>query len=210
MTRSDVQAYTMMKLINETLATTSRTSADLAEAVRRRGQVKIDMDRLSEHAVKVLDSRLNKAVQAPVVRVEQALQGFEERVAGVGAGRVAEASLEVDRVISKADEVAVAVRAAERRVDDLNARVTWTTVGRLALALVPLAGVMIVVGGLVGGVSYALGLGPLLGWAWSSFSATDVWWMKVLIALGTLVAVTLFGWVVWWLARKLNDEFGRW
>lgn len=208
--RSDLDSLMMVKSINDKLTTMSTASAELAEAVRRRGQVKIDMDRLSEHAVKVLDSRLIRAVQAPVVRVERALRGFEERVAVVGAGRAAEASQEVDRVISKADEVVVAVRAAERRVDDLNARVTWTTVGRLALALVPLAGVLIVVGGLVGGVSYALGLGPLLGWAWASFSASDVWWMKVLIALGTLAAVTLFGWLVWWLARKLSDEFGRW
>jgi len=43
-----------------------------------------------------------------------------------------------------------------------------------------------VIGGLVGGVAYAAGFGPPLGWAWGSFTEAQSWWQKALIAIGTL------------------------
>ena len=74
----------------------------------------------------------------------------------------------------------------------------------------PLAAVLLVTGGLVSGVAYAAGLGPLLGWVWGSFSATEAWWAKVLIALGTLGGVSAFGAVIWWLAKRLGEDFRHW
>ena len=79
-TREDLAAYTMTQKISEELKTTTSASADLAEAVRKRGNVRIDTDKLTEHAVKVLDQCLAKAVEAPVQRVEQTVAGLEDRV----------------------------------------------------------------------------------------------------------------------------------
>ena len=162
------------------------------------------------NAVKVLDQRLAKAVEPSVTRVEQTLTGFETKVADVGAQRVAKASQEVEKVTGKADAVVSAVRATERRLEALEGKATWTAVGRLCLALLPVSAVILVIGGLVGGVSYAAGFGPLLGWAWSSFAAASTWWAKTLIALGTLGGVAGFVALVWWLAKRLGQEFRHW
>lgn len=200
----------MMARIEKQLATTAQSSAELAEAVKKRGRVVIDTAKLEQHAVKVLDARLAKAVEPSIARVEQTLTGFEQRAWDVGAHCASLAAQEVAAVAAKADEVVDAVRRAERRVAALEGKVTWAAVGRLGLALLPLTAVILVIGGLVGGVAYAMGFGPLLGWAWESFGAATEWWRKALIALATLSGVAAFGWVVWALARRLGEDFQRW
>ena len=200
----------MMTRIEKQLATTAQSSAELAEAVNKRGRVTIDVDKVNGHFSGQLDMRLQRALAPSVARVEAVLAEFEQKVAVIGAERTAAASGEVEAVVSKADDVVRAVHTAESRVEALSARVTWTAVGRMALALLPLAVVLLMAGGLVGGVAYAAGFGPLLGWAWASFAAAEAWWAKTLIALGTLAGFAAFGWVVWRLAIKLGDDFRHW
>lgn len=134
----------------------------------------------------------------------------EQRVSKIGIEKVSKAAQRVDVVLDKADELVVEVGCVERRLQNLEGRVTWTAVGRLSLALLPLAAVLLVIGGLVSGIAYAAGFGPLLGWAWGSFSAAEAWWAKVLIALGTLGDVSAFGAVIWWLAKRLGEDFRHW
>lgn len=200
----------MMTRIGQSVDTMAQSSAELAEAVKKRGRVTIDVDKVNAHFAGQLDSRLQRALDPSVARLEQALDGFEARVTTLGAQRTVQAAQEVEAVVAKADAVVAAVKAAERRVTTLENKVTWTAVGRLGLALIPLAAVLLVIGGLVGGIAYAAGFGPLLGWAWGSFSATSVWWAKALIALGTLGGVAGFGAVVWWLAKRLGEDFRHW
>ena len=208
--RSDLDAHAMMTGIERQLATTAQSSAELAEAVKKRGRVVIDTAKLEQHAVKVLDARLAKAVAPSVRGIAQTLAGFERQAAELGAQRTVAAAQEVERVVAKADEVLAGVRGAERRLAALEGKVAWTAVGRMCLALLPLAATLLVLGGLTMGTAYALGLGPLLGWAWSSFAAANAWWHKALIALGTLTGLTVFARLVWWVAKRLADDFGRW
>lgn len=208
--RSDLDAHSMMARIEKQLATTAQSSAELAEAVKKRGRVTIDVDKVNAHFAGQLDGRLQRALEPSVARLEQALDGFEARVANVGRQRAVQAVQEVEAVVAKADDVVDAVKAAERRVAALESKVTWTAVGRMGLALLPLTAVLLVIGGLVGGVAYAAGFGPLLGWAWGSFSGTSVWWQKALIAIGTLGGLAGFGALVWWLAQRLGEDFRHW
>lgn len=207
---SQLGSLTLTRQINEKLETMARSSAELAEAVTRRGHVVIDSRKLEQHAVKVLDQRLAKAVEPSVARVEQTLAGFESRVGVVGAQQVAEASRKAAEVTAKAEGVVAAVDATERRLEALEGRVKWGAVGRLGLALLPLAAMLLVIGLLVSGIAYAAGFGPLLGWAWSSFIAAEEWWAKALIALATLCGVLGFGAGVWWLAKRLGEDFRHW
>ncbi len=202
-TRADLAAYTMTTKIIEELKTTTTASADLADAVRKRGNVRIDADKLTEHGVKVLDARLAKAVEAPVQRIAQTLAGFEERVASLGADKLAE-------TMAVAREVVDTVGRTERRVERLSGVLTWSAVGRMCLALLPFAVAFIVLGGLVGGAAQMLGVGPLLEWAWSSFEAAAAWWSKVLIALAALGGCGLFGWLIWWSGKKLHESYRGW
>lgn len=184
--------------------------SDLKKVVGNGRTVRIDVDRLNEQAVRILDQRLTKAVEAPVQRVESTLDGFEQRVSALGTEKVSEATQRLDQTLAKAEDVVEAVGRSERRLEALEGRHTWTALGRLCLALVPLAAVLLVIGGLTMGVFYALGFGPLLGWAWGSFTAASTWWAKALIALATLGGVAAFTWVVWRVAGRLRDEFGSW
>lgn len=208
--RSDVDAYSMMQSLQSRLETTTSSLNDLTKIVGNGRTVKVDIDRLSDYTVRVLDQRLTRAVEAPVQRVESTLEGFEQRVSTLGAEKVSEAAQRLDSTLAKAEDVVEAVGRSERRLEALEGRQTWTALGRLCLALVPLAAVLLVIGGLTMGVFYALGFGPLLGWAWGSFSAASTWWAKGLIALATLGGVAGFTWVVWRVAGRLRDEFGSW
>ena len=107
-------------------------------------------------------------------------------------------------------EVVSAARRAERRIEQLSAKVTWATVGRICLALIPFSVAFIMLTGMVGGITQMLGLGPLLGWAWDSLAAASTWWAKALIALAALGGCALFGWLLWWLGKKLYESYRGW
>ncbi|SNU02297.1 hypothetical protein SAMN06298212_1319 [Ruaniaceae bacterium KH17] len=201
--QSDLSSYSMMQGIRRQIETMSSSADDLAAAVNNRGRIVIDPEKLAAHAVRVLDARLAKTV-------DDRLGELENRVASLGAAQAAEAAVRAERIIGEAEGVVRAVSAAGSRVEALSARVTWTAAGRLGLALLPLAVVMLVLGGLTLGAFHALGIGPLLGWAWDSFAAAGLWWQKLFIALGALGGIAGFGWLVWLGARKLADALRGW
>mgnify|MGYP001680527194 CR=1 FL=1 len=58
------------------------------------------------------------------------------------------APVKVARAFAKAVEVIAAIGRAERHLEALERHIMWTAVGRLRLALLPLAAVLLVVGGL--------------------------------------------------------------
>ncbi|WP_299059070.1 hypothetical protein [uncultured Actinomyces sp.] len=182
----------------------------LTKEVRQRGTVRINTDKLTQHCLEVLDRQLAAAVKGPLQRVEHRLDGLEGRVSSLGAKEISRAVGEVERVTTKTDELMEAIRDAELRIDRLSGRVAWVSAGRICLALLPLAVVLLVIGGLTMGAFHALGMGPLLGWAWASFAAAQAWWAKALIALGTLICVAAFAWLVWWISHRLADEYARW
>lgn len=203
MKRSDLEALSVLKTVRTELKTTTSASAELAEAVRKRGQVTIDTSELTKYAVKVLDARLARAVEGPVRGVEQAIGGFERRVANISTEKL-------DDVTSRAEKLEHSAEAAERRIERLATAMTWTTVGRVCLALLPFAVVFIIIGVLVGGVTQMLGAGPLFSWAWDSFTDATAWWAKVLIAVSTLTGCGLFGLSVWWGGKKLYENYRGW
>lgn len=203
---SELEALSMMKTLEASQKTMTTALADLKQTVGNGRTVRIDVNRLSEQAVGVLDQRLARAVEGPVQRVERILDGVEQRVAHIGTQKATEAALEVEKVMGKADELMVSVGRAESRLEALEGRLAWTTVGRICLALVPLFAAIVLVGGLVWGLGSMFGVGPLFGWAWVSFTAASVWWQKALIAAGTLGGAGLFVWVVLRVAQWIYEE----
>lgn len=172
---SELQAHSMMKQLSSDLTKTTTALDELKHVVGNGRTVRVDIDRLSAHTVRVLDQRLSQAVEAPIKRVESTLEGFEHRVASLGADKISEAAQRLDQTLAKAEEVVTAVSRTERLLEVLEGYLTWTTIGRICLLLVPLAMVLVILGGLTMGAFYALGFGPLLGWAWGSFEAATSW-----------------------------------
>ena len=197
--QSDLQALSMMKQINEQTTTLTSALDELKKTVGNGRTVRVDMSKLSEYAVGVLDERLSVAVEERVQRIESTLDGYEQRVADIGAQKVAEVS-------DKANKVFASLERNERRLEDLEGRIPWTTVGKVAIAVLPLFASLLLVGGLVWGVGSMFGIGPLFGWAWSLFTAASLWWHKVLIAAATLGGASLFIWAVLRVSRWVYEE----
>lgn len=208
--RSDLEAHSLVTRLEKQIEAMTSSSAELAEAVRKRGRVTIDTEKLQEHTIRVLDKRLARAVESPVVRVEASLAGLEGRVTALGEQRLRDAAKQAQEVLDKTDAVVASMRSAEERVRALESKVTWVTAGRVGLALLPLAATVLVLGGLTMGIAHALGFGPLLSWAWGAFGATELWWQKALIALATLGGVCGFGWVAWGVTGRVMDAYRRW
>ena len=203
---SELQAHSMMKQIKEQMTETTTALDKLKKTVGNGRTVRVDMSKLSEYAVGVLDERLSVAVEERVQRIESTLDGYEQRVADIGAQKVAETAQKVAEISDKADKVFASLERNERRLEDLEGRIPWTTVGKVALAVLPLFASLLLVGGLVWGFGSMFGIGPLFGWAWGLFTTASLWWQKMLIALGTLGAAALFVWVVLRVSRWVYEE----
>ena len=203
---SDLQAFSMTKQINEQMTTMTSGFDELKKTVGNGRTVRVDMSKLSEYAVGVLDERLSVAVEERIQRIESILDGYEQRVADIGAQKVAETAQKVDTVIDKANKAVASLERNERHLESLEGRIPWTTVGRVAIAVLPLFASLLLVGGLVWGVMSMFGIGPLFGWAWASFTAASLWWQKALIAAATLGGAALFIWVVLRVSRWVYEE----
>lgn len=94
----------MMKQIKEQMTETTTALGELKKTVGNGRTVRVDMSKLSEYAVGVLDERLSVAVEERIQRIESILDGYEQRVADIGAQKVAETAQKVDTVIDKANK----------------------------------------------------------------------------------------------------------
>lgn len=92
----------MMKQILSWLETTTSSLAELKQTVANGRSVRIDVNRLSERTVGVLDERLARAVEEPVQRVESTLDEVEQRVAAIGTQKASYAAQVVERSRGKA------------------------------------------------------------------------------------------------------------
>ena len=203
---SDLQAFSMMKQIKAGMTTMTSALDELKKIVGNGRTVRVDMNQLSEYAVGVLDERLSVAVEKRVQRIESTLDGYEQRVANIGAQKTTEAAQKVDTVIDKANKAVASLERNESRLEALEGRIPWTTVGKVAIAVLPLFASLLLVGGLVWGVMSMFGIGPLFGWAWGAFAAASLWWQKALIAAATLGGAALFIWVVLRVSRWVYEE----
>lgn len=203
---SDLQAFSMMKQIKAGMTTMTSALDELKKIVGNGRTVRVDMNQLSEYAVGVLDERLSVAVEERVQRIESTLDGYEQRVANIGAQKTTEAAQKVDTVIDKANKAVASLERNESRLEALEGRIPWTTVGKVAIAVLPLFASLLLVGGLVWGFGSMVGIGPLFGWAWGAFTAASLWWQKALIAAATLGGAALFIWVVLRVSRWVYEE----
>ena len=203
---SDLQAFSMMKQIKAGMTTMTSALDELKKIVGNGRTVRVDMNQLSEYAVGVLDERLSVAVEERAQRIESTLDGYEQRVANIGAQKTTEAAQKVDTVIDKANKAVASLERNESRLEALEGRIPWTTVGKVAIAVLPLFASLLLVGGLVWGFGSMVGIGPLFGWAWGAFTAASLWWQKALIAAATLGGAALFIWVVLRVSRWVYEE----
>lgn len=180
---------------------TALTSASekLAAEVHAKSSVKLDGEKTGRWLAKQVTEHFDRAVEVPVNTLREDLESYRSDMSTLGSEKLVELKREVEESIGE-------LQRAERRLESIERRVTFVGIGRLALAVLPLFAALILISGLVWGFGEIVGVGPLFGWAWGSFSAASVWWHKVLIAVGTLGGAALFLWLVLRLARWIYDE----
>lgn len=200
----------MMKQINDKVTTLISTSEDLAQEVHEKSHVKLDGKVTGQWLAKKVVEHFNQAVQKPVEGLRSDLEGFREEMGTLGAERLSEVRREVDETVStlnkKVDVMSLKLTQVCEKFEKIERQATFVGISRLALAVLPLFASLLLVGGLVWGFTSMVGIGPLFGWIWASFTATSAWWAKGLIAAATLGGAALFIWVVLRVSRWVYEE----
>ena len=209
-TQSDLQALSMMKQISQKMTTLDSTSKELAKEVHEKSHVKLDGEVTGKWLAKKVVEHFDKAVQEPVDGLRSDLEGFREGMSTLGAERLSEVRREVDETVStlnkKVDVMSLKLSQVCQKFEDIERRATFVGASRIVLAVLPLFAALILVGGLVWGFGSMVGIGPLFGWIWTSFTAASLWWHKLLIAIGGLGAAALFVWVVFRMSRWVYEN----
>lgn len=200
---SQLSAHSLVSRLEKQIAVMSSSSAELAEAVRKRGTITFDMKELQRHVAGQLDQRLQRAVEAPVARLEKALGG---RIDAVGA----EAREAGERAEAASKQAARSIEASASRIEK-SRKVGWPEVGNLAAALLPLLVAVTLVLGL-GRVLVVdvLGLPVVTAWLWGQVSAASSWWAGGLWAVGLVAVVGGTVALVVWASKRLYEWYHRW
>lgn len=209
-TQSDLQAHSMMNQINEKVTALTSTSENLAKEVHEKSHVKLDGKVTGQWLAKMVVEHFDQAVQEPVDGLRSDLEGFREEMGTLGAERLSEVRREVDETVStlnkKVDVMSLKLSQVCQKFEDIERRATFVGASRIVLAVLPLCVALILVGGLVWGFTSMVGIGPLFGWIWTSFTAASLWWHKLLIAIGGLGAAVLFVWAVFRMGRWVYEN----
>lgn len=188
-----------MKKVSSSQETTTTALGKLAKEVHAKSTVTLDTEAVVQELAKDVNEHFDDAVQKPVDSLRSDLEGFRDQMATLGAERLSEVRRDVVTLMSEFNDARRQIKAIERRAD-------FVGISRLALALLPLCTALILVGGLVWGFGSMVGIGPLFGWIWTSFTAASLWWHKLLIAIGGLGAAALFVWVVFRMSRWVYEN----
>lgn len=202
-TASQLSAHTLVSRLEKQIEVMSSSSAELAEAVRRRGQIVVDMARLEKHVAGMLDQRLQRAVEGPVTRLEKTLSG---RIDAVGA----EARQDAEKAEAASKQAARSIEASASRIEK-SRKVGWPEVGNLAAALLPLLVAVTLVLGL-GRVLVVdvLGLPVVTAWLWSQVVDAGTWWSAGLWGLALLLAVGVTVAAIAWGSKRLHGWYRGW
>lgn len=208
--QSDMEAIKLMQKLDREFQKVSISLDNMEKTVAENSAIKIDTAALSNRAISALDQQIKDSVRQSLGQLHRRLASFEKRASETGAAQIKAATAATDHVISKAEAATSALDTVEGRVRTLNRAVGWTAAGRLSLALLPLAVVIIVLGTLTAGIAQVLGVGPIMTWAWTEFTTAATPTAKILIALGTLTGVTLFAGLVFLGGKKLAALYQGW
>lgn len=194
--RADLGAYSMMTALQSEMKGMTATAEKLAAEVHKKAHITVDQSLVAD----AIAQRIEKGL---VQRFEASQEAREARVEALGEAKVLEATNRIEAAHK-------AVQRYENIAAKLGRGLTWSGVGRVALALIPFAIAGLTLATLLGLGGEVLGIGPLFGWAWDSFNAAQLWWHKVLIAAGTLAGAAGVLWMVRVMGRKLAETYRGW
>lgn len=201
--RSELEAHAMMSALRDEMKVLPLVIEKLADVIHAKGQVKVDNEKVAQFVAAKLGAEIDAKVAESADRVEKRLKAQEARLAELGDARVSE----VTKTLQGATK---GLERAERMVSGMKRSLTLAGVGKVAAASIPFALVVLALVMLLGLGGQLFGVGPVFGWAWASFAATEAWWAKLLIALATIAGALGVLWVVKILGQKLYATYRGW
>ena len=193
----------MMNEMKKSIVEMASSSTDLADAVRKRGQVVLNIDDLTRRAAAQLDQQLARALAPRLDAIAARLDAHERRVNGLGTDKVGAVAASLEALDQQLDRVGHKVEKARKLVD-------WRGLGLVAAALLPVAiialacAIVLWIGGDV------LGVGPLAHWAWASFARAQTWWVKALIGAGAIGGVIALSWLIYTIGHWIYEKYQGW
>ncbi len=175
----------------------------MAQPVRAKGTVSVDVGQLADHLV----GPVARAIEARMDQTDQNVGQLLDRHAAQMDQLGGEQAGDVLAQLRIATEV---LDRAEAMAAQLRFSLILQGVGRVATAMVPFAVVAVVLGSLVHGYGWIIGVGPLFAWAWSSFATATDWWTKAGIAAATLATAAGLTWLVVRAGHWLMDRYRGW
>lgn len=189
--------------MEKTVAMIGDLRSSLLSEMAAKTQVHVDHDKLAAWLASKLETGLGPQIIDSTQRVEEVLRAHERRLDALGEKKVTE-------VKESLQEATKGLETAKRTAAQLKGALTWAGVGKVAVALLPLALVGLAVAVLLGIGGQLFGVGPVFGWAWASFAAAEAWWLKLIIAVATAGSALGVCWVVYRLGRKLAEVYRGW
>lgn len=183
----------------------------------------VNGERISEQSetLQSVSSRLieawnseNKRGRAGVVAAQKAATDASAATAQAEAA-VAQMRAETDRAITTAGQTAAAevtrqrnlLEKAEATLVGAQRGIGWSTVARIATALIPTLMTVLILASLVSGAWQALGIAPIMSWVWGCFATAHAWWAKLLIALGGIAGMAGLVVLSAWIAHRVQRMF---
>lgn len=175
----------------------------LAAEVHKKSYIEVDQSKVANAIAQRIEKGFDEKIEESAQRFQETLKAQQVRVEALGEAKLA-------GVTAQLAEAQKAVQQYQTIVTKLGRGLTWSGVGSVALALIPFAIAGLALATLLGLGSQILGIGPLLGWAWDSFWAAQLWWHKALIGAG--IGASLYGayWLLRAMGRKLADTYKGW
>ncbi len=198
--KSDVEALALME---KTAAQIADLRSSLLREMATKARLRIDEDKLIAGLASKLETGLGPQITDSMQRVEEVVRAHERRLDALGEKKVTEMK-------ETLQEATKGLERAEKTAAQLKGALTWAGVGKVAVALLPLALVGLAVAVLLGIGGQLFGVGPVFGWAWASFAAAEAWWLKLIIALATVSGALGVCWAVYRLGRKLAEVYRGW
>lgn len=186
----------MQKVMTRIEALQTTMGTDLANEAKRVGTVSVNYEKLAG----ILTPRLAVQLSAHEQAVQTAFaQASAPMLAELEKGRTA--------LNDAGAGVTMQVTRASEQIEKLGGVVTWRMVGQIATVLLPLALAMFMLFGVAQTIWVALGFQPILQTIWGWFLGAPEWYWKLIIAGGAGVVLAAFGWLTWWIGKKLYELY---
>ena len=188
--RSDLDAASIARRLEEQIRELSTNSDKLADQVKAKSQATLDTDVVVEMLTNKFAEAFDQAIQEQAAETAAKIDAISRRLTEAETAPQG-------RAARRLEEATAAITASADRVERAEKKMSWNGVGQIMMSLVPLAVVALAAGLVVDLGAQVYGVSPLFAWIWAGFEAASGWGKAPWAIAGLAGAAGLTGLVVW-------------